>query len=61
MMNKTNKEVSSIERILDNAGDLFNEFYYCYKERYEEEKNDLNAKDRKKFDYEKLRLTDDYQ
>ena len=35
--------------------------YYIYKERYNEEKNGLNTKDTKKFDYTKLRLTDDYE
>ena len=32
-----------------------------YKDKYNEEKNNLNTKDRKNFDYKKLRLTDDYQ
>ena len=31
------------------------------KERYEEETVSLNTKYKKKFDYKKLRLTDDYQ
>ena len=48
------------EKVLDNVGDLFNELYYIYKERYKEEKDALNKKDIKKFDYTKLRLTDDY-
>ena len=29
---------------LDNAGDLFNDLYYIYKERYEEEKDALKKK-----------------
>ena len=32
----------------DNAGDLFNELYYICKERYSEEKNGLNKKDKNK-------------
>ena len=35
--------------------------YYIYKDKYNKEKNDLKTKDTKKFDYKKLRLTDDYQ
>ena len=42
---KGNKNLK--EKALDNAGD--------------EEKNNLNAKDKKKFEYTKLRLADDYQ
>ena len=54
---KHNKDLK--EKVLDKAGDLLNELYYIYKERYNEEKNGLNTKDTKKFDYTKLRLTDD--
>ena len=35
--------------------------YYIYKEKYGEKKDALNEKDRKKFDYTKLRLSDDYE
>ena len=35
--------------------------YYIYKEKYEEGKDALNEKVTKKFDYTKLRLTDDYE
>ena len=45
----------------DNAGDLFNELYYICKERYSEEKNGLNKKDKNKFYYKTLRLADDYE
>ena len=48
-------------KVLDNAGDIFNEMYYIYKEKCEEEKDGLNDKDIKKFDYTKLTLTDDYE
>ena len=48
-------------RVLNDAGDLYNELYYIYKDKYSEEINSLNTKDRKKFDYKKLRLTNDYQ
>ena len=48
-------------KVLDNVGDLFNELYYIYKDKYNEEKDGLNTKDKKNFYYKKLRLTDDYQ
>ena len=48
------------EKVLNKAGYIFNELYYIYKERYNEEKNGLNTKDKKKLEYIKLRLTDDY-
>ena len=48
-------------KVLDNVGDLFNELYYIYKDKYNEEKDGLNTKNKNVFYYEKLRLTDDYQ
>ena len=48
-------------KVLLNVGDLFNELYYIYKDKYNEEKDGLNTKNKKLFYYEKLRLTDDYQ
>ena len=48
-------------KVLDNVGDFFNELYYIYKDKYNEEKDALNIKNKKAFYYEKLRLTDDYQ
>ena len=48
-------------KVLGNVGDLFNELYYIYKDKYNEEKDGLNTKDKKIFYYKKLRLTDDYQ
>ena len=47
-------------KVLDQAGDIFNKLQYIYKERYKEQKDALNTKDTKKFDYTKLRLADDY-
>ena len=46
---------------MDNAGNLLNELYYVYKDKYNEKINSLNTKDKKKFNYPKLSLTDDYQ
>ena len=34
-------------KVLDNVGDLFNELYYIYKDKYNEEKDGLNTKDKK--------------
>ena len=48
-------------KVLDNVGDLFNELYYIYKDKYNEEKDGLNTKNKKLFCYKKLRLTVDYQ
>ena len=46
---------------MDNVGDLFNELHYIYKDKYNEEINSFNTKDKKNVNYIKLRLTDDYQ
>ena len=47
--------------MLINAGDIYNELYEIYKIKYNKEINSSNTKNRKKFDYKKLRLSDDYQ
>ena len=39
----------------------FNELYYVYKDKYNEEKDGLDTKNKKLFYYKKLRLTDNYQ
>ena len=56
---KENKVLKT--KVLDNVGDLFNELYYVNKDKYNEEKEGLNPKNKKLFYYKKLRLTDDYQ
>ena len=48
---KTNEDLK--EGVLENAGDLFNNLHYIYKEKFESEKNGLNTKYRKKYDYQK--------
>ena len=48
------------DRVLKNAENLFNDLYYIYQDKYHEEKNNLNTKDSRYFDYKKLRHTDDY-
>ena len=47
-------------KVLDNVGDLFNELFYIYKDKYNKETDGLNTKNKKLLDYKKLRLTDDY-
>ena len=32
------------EKVLDDAGDLFNDLYYIYKDKYNEEINSLDTK-----------------
>ena len=49
------------EKVLDDVGDLYNELYYIYKDKYNEEINSLDMENRKKFDNKKLRLSNDYQ
>ena len=48
-------------KVLDNVGDLFNDPYYIYKDKYKEETAGLNTKNKKPLYYKKLKLTDDYQ
>ena len=55
---KTNENLK--EKVLDNVRDLFNELYYIYKDKYNEEIDSLNTKDTKKSNYKKLRLTDEF-
>ena len=61
LIHKKNENKALKPKVLDNVGDLFNELYYIYKDKYNEEKDGLNTKNKKLFYYEKLRLTDDYQ
>ena len=48
-------------KLLENAGDLFNDLCYIYKDKYNEEKNVLDTKGAKKLNYTKLRLVDNYR
>ena len=61
LIHKKNENKALKPKVLDNVGDLFNELYYIYKDKYNEEKDGLNTKNEKVFYCEKLRLTDDYQ
>ena len=43
--------------MLTNVGVIYNELYDIYKSKYSKKIDKLSAKDRKKLDYEKLRLS----
>ena len=49
------------QEVLINAGDIYNELYYIYKNKYNKKINSLDTENRAKLDYKKLRLTDDYE
>ena len=44
---QTNENKVLKPKVLNNVGDLFNELYYIYKDKYNEEKDDLSTKDKK--------------
>ena len=46
--------------MLTNVGDIYNELHDIYKSKYNKKINSLNAKSKKKLDYKKLRLSDNY-
>ena len=58
---QTNENKVLTPKVLDNVGDLFNDLFYVYKDKYNEGKRGLNTKNKKLFYYKNLRLTDDYQ
>ena len=40
---QTDKNKVLKPKVLDNVGDLFNDLYYIYKDKYNEEKDSLNT------------------
>ena len=56
---KKKKELKN--KVLHDAGDLYNNLYHSYNDKYNGELNSLDKKNRKRLDYKKLKLTDDYQ
>ena len=58
---QTNENKVLKSKVLDNVGDLFNELYYIYKNKYNEEKDGLNVKNKSLLYYKKMRLTNEYQ
>ena len=48
-------------KVLSNAGNLYNYLYYIYKDKYNGKINSLDIYKKKKLDCKKLRLLDDYQ
>ena len=49
------------QEVLTNVGDIYNKLYDIYKNKYNKKINSLDAKNKKKLDYKKLRLSDNYQ
>ena len=58
---RTEDNKSLKTKVLKDAGDLYNNLYYIYKNKYNKEINNLDTKNRKMLHYKKLRLIDDYQ
>ena len=48
------------QEVLTNVGDIYNKLYYIYKSKYNKKIDSLNAKNKKKLHYKKLRLSDNY-
>ena len=46
--------------MLTNVGDIYNELYDIYKSKYNKKVDKLSANNKKKFDYKKLGLSDNY-
>ena len=59
LLHKKKEELNN--KVLFNPKNLYNEFYYIYKDKYNKEINSLDTKNRTNLDYKKLRLTDDYE
>ena len=45
---QTNENKELKPKVLDNVGDLFNDLYYIYKDKYNEEKDGSNTKNNTK-------------
>ena len=57
LLHKKKEELKN--KVLFNPKNLYNEFYYIYKDKYNKEINSLDTKNREKFDYKKLKFSDD--
>ena len=47
--------------VLIHAGDIYDELYNIYRSKYNKKINSLSAKNKKKFDYKQLKISDDYR
>ena len=56
MLMEKQKKGRSKRNIQKQCWDIFNELYYIYKEKYNEEKDGLNRKTKKEFDYTNLMI-----
>ena len=43
---ETDENIALKQKVLDNVGDLFNDLYYIYKDKYNKEKDGLNTKNK---------------
>ena len=48
------------QKVLNNVADIYNELYYVSKSKYNKKIDRLTAENKKKFDYKKLRLSDNH-
>ena len=55
---KNNEELK--QKVLTNAGDIYNRLYHTYKNKYNKKIKCFNTKNKIKLDYKKLRLADNY-
>ena len=46
------------QKVLTNVSGIYNQLYYIYKNKYNKKINSLDAENKKRFDYKKLRLSD---
>ena len=51
---QTDQNKVLMPKVLDNVGDLVNDLYYIYKDKYNEEKDGLNTKGKKLLYYKKI-------
>ena len=52
-----NNKLKRLE-VLIHAGDIYNELYNIYRSKYNKKINSLIAKNKKKFDYKQLKISD---
>ena len=43
---ETDENIALKQKVLGNVGDLFNDLYYIYKDKYNKEKDGLNTKNK---------------
>ena len=61
LKNLTTQKKELKNKVLNNAGDLYNSLYHSYKDKYNREINSLDTENRKRLDYKKLKIIDYYR